>query len=796
MNKKFKPKTKKKDLTLEKINTPDFRYCALSLFVVFFIYSFSLFRPWQPFDERAFYDNVLFPIPNRFNEIFEVIKAFVLHSHIISMNYFFSNHATLRSDPVAWSILVFIFYFFKKHAFLYHLFQLSIHLINTLLVWLIFRTCFVRAGLKPALTVVSIFTLLWALHSTNSEAVLLVTNWNANLTYTFCFAFILREIRLDFSAKGGPASGRKPASTMIIAVLFFLTTLITEYSYTLPLIIFFIALSCKKTFSSSFKLCIPYLIGLVMFFLYSLLKPGSPLNSLIGTFNHSPLYTFIERNLWLTPQLFIHFFKLFFFPLNLSTYQSNLVHLANNLIEPYSVFCTFFYLSFLILPIIFSVIFKNRSFAFIFPLFYAFYFSLFPFLHIILPTYCLSADRYCYFPSFFLLLIFSHLANNAMQNEKLTLRNPLIILLSCIFLIFSLRTIIRIKDWYSPSRLYLSAINLDKNPLYKAYKLSICGDYTGNQGNESEKKEYIDKALKESYKALKLFKKYRKHYTHQPISLKLYGLDFNSLVFKSAFLIASIKNDKLNEPVKDTLSFFEPYIKNNLTSINPITLYAKLLLSDGQAEKAKEVLEDGLKRFPYSFDIMLSLLNFYLNENNLEKVYGILEIAYRYFPNNPLVLEKYLNYYEKKNDLLNEAKIAYLLGLRMQVQEGYQKAANIYLDLNQFDLANISLKKAIRLNPTNPLTLLLTSRYLDLTGRRSKILPVLNSAYLSSKALGEMQDIKVTKSILASLINVYSQTGDINTTNKLLTEFENIKDLTSEDKRLIFELKNRLRLSK
>ena len=797
MKKNIKPKIKKKNLILEKINAPDFKYCALTLLVVFFVYSFSLFRPWQPFDERAFYDNVLFPIPNRFNEIFEVIKVFVLHSHIVSMNYFFSNHATLRSDPTAWTMLVFIFYFFKKSAFLYHLFQLSIHLINTLLVWLIFRA--VEAGLKPVSTaptkyfLISLFTAIWALHSANSEAVLLVTNWNANLTYTFCLGFILREVRSGFSAKGGSAS------TMIIAILFFFTTLITEYSYTFPLVIFFIALSYKKSFSSSLKLCMPYLIGLTIFLLYSLLKPSSPLNQIIRIHHDSSLYVLIERNLWLTPQLFVHFFKLFFFPMNLSTYQSNLVHMANTLIEPYSIFCTLFYLSFLILPVILFIIFKKHPFGFVFPLFYAFYFSLFPFLHIILPTYCLSADRYCYFPSFFLLFLFFHLfhlATNFSAKENPKILKSIAITFSLILLIISLRTLVRIKDWYDPSKLYQSAISLDKNPLYKAYKLSIYGDFIGKQGNEQGKKEYIDKALSESYKALELFKQYKENHTHQPVTLKLYGLDFNALIFKSVFLIATIKNDYLKESPKEILTFFEPYIKNNLTSINPITLYAKILLRDGQIEKAKEVLEDGLKTFPYSADIVLSLLNFYLNENDLEKACKLLEIGYKYFPNNPLILEKYLNYYEKKNDRLNEARLAYLLGLRMQEQKGYQKAANIYLDLNQFDQANISLKKAIRLNPADPLTLLFISRYLDLTGKRSKILPILNSAYLSSKTLGDKQDIKVTKSILASLINVYSQAGDTDTAIKLLIEFENTRNLTNEDKRLILELKNRLRLSK
>lgn len=794
MKKNIKPKNKKKNfiLELEKIYTPSFKYCAFTLFIVFFVYSFSLFRPWQPFDERAIYNEGIFPFPSRFQEIFEIIKSFAHNAHIVSMNYFFSNHATLRSDPAAWTLLVFIFYFLKKHALLYHLFQLTIHLINTLFVWLILKKV-TNTGIRTNL-IVSIFTLIWALHPVNTEAVLLVTNWNANLTYTLCFAFILREVskitKVDFH--------NSKIKTIFIAILFFFTTLITEYSYTLPLIIFFIAISYKKSFLSSLKLCMPYLIGLAIFLLYSLLKPSSPLNQIISTCHDSSLYVFLERNLWLTPMLFVHFFKLFFFPIALSTYQSNLVHLANTLIEPYSVFCALFYLSFLTLPSILFVILKNRPFGFIFPLFYSFYFSLFPFLHIVLPTYCLSADRYCYFPLFFLLFILFHLVSRVLIKENLKLSKALIITFSCILLLLSLRTIIRIKDWHDPARFYQSAIKLDKNPLYKAYKLSIFADYLKKIGKESKRSEYLKDALNKSYKALSLFKSNKKKYPFQPITLKLYGLDYGTLTFKSAFLIATIKNDHLEESPKEILAFFEPYIKNKkyLRSINSITLYSKILSRDGQILKAKETLEYGLKLFPYSYDILLSLANYHLDKNNLTEAFELLQTAYKYFPYEPILLEKFLTYYSKNNDHLNEARFAYLIGLRMHSLQGYQKAASIYLDLNQFDLANISLKKAIRLNPDDPLTLLLTSRYLDLTDRRSKILPVLNRAFLSSKALGEKQDINVTKSILASLINVYSQAGDTNTANKLLDEFESIRNLNNEDKKLILELKSRLRLTK
>ena len=54
------------------------------------------------------------------------------------------------------------------------------------------------------------------------------------------------------------------------------------------------------------------------------------------------------------------------------------------------------------------------------------------------------------------------------------------------------------------------------------------------------------------------------------------------------------------------------------------------------------------------------------------------------------------------------------------------------------------------------------------------------------------KDIKVTKSILVSLINVNSHLGDINSAKKYLKELEDIRNLNQEDIRLIRDLKNKL----
>ncbi|GEM_PF-689530 len=813
--KEFLKNNKEKKVTqrlIKKITSADFLLFCGTLFVVFVVYSFSLGREWQSFDERLFHKETLFPIPYYFDEISEIIKSFVLNCHTESMNIFFSNHINIRSNPIAFMLIVFVSYFLKKSAFLYHLLQLSIHLTNTALVWLILKQVTEIINLKFNETIkyslISLFCLLWALHSGSTEAVLLVTNWDTIFTYTFCFAFIYFELR-TISNKKYEISDLK---TILISVLFCLTMFFTEYAYTLPAIIFFISFAFiykevgnfKKSFSISINFAKPYFIGLFLFAFLSLFKPDStllslfPNNSTDPVFqNYSSFYMFLERNLWLVPQIFVNLLKILIFPKILTTYQSTNIPLANTLFEPYSILCFLIYFSFLIIPAILFIYLKDQNKKYSLLLSYSFYFSLFPFLHVLLPTYCLAADRYCYFPSFFLVLliycsIFS-LFNFSSQKQLKTF----IIVTSCILFLLTIRTLIRIQEWSNSYTLYKSALRIENNPLYRSNKLIIFADYVGAQGKQEEMENALQASLKNSLRALKEYKIARKKSPVQPVTLKYYGLDYDSLILKAVYLIATVKNDNYQEPPDKTLAFYESSIKKRLATagINQILLYADILQKAGRVQDAKEMLEYALKRFPYSSSVLFSLTDYYfMVENNLEKTWEILEKAYKYYPNDKLTIEKLIKYYDRKNDLPNKAKYSYLLGLRMHSPKSYQNAALIYLDIGQINPAYKTLKKLARLSSTDPLTLLLTSRYLDMAGKRDKILDILNSAYRISKSQGKNQDINVYKNIILSIINITAHKGDLDTARKFIKEFEDIKTLNAEDRKQLSLIKSDLKL--
>lgn len=761
-------------------------YLSTVVLMVFFIYSFSLTRSWQPFDESLIYKEEFLPIPTSFTEIFEIINSFVLKAHILSMNSFFSNHVTLRSDPLAWSILVFIFFFFKKNAILYHLFQLFIHVTNCVLVFLILRKTTLVFDDKKTLTnfdylITSILTLIWGLHSANSEAILLSTNWNALLIYSFCFGFLLYEVQKITQNNLNLSLPEK----IFIPLLFFITMSIAEFAYTFPVILFFIlsALSLKagKTIKHSIKASltrtIPYFLGLGLFSIYMLIKLDSSLMNLVSA--QKSFYFFLERNMWLTPQIFVHFIKLLFFPKTLSTFQSNLIHLSDTFTSPYSIFCFFCYVIFLMIPFLLLILFRRAKNISMCPLIYAFYFSLFPFLHIITPTYCLIADRYCYLPSFTLLIFISSIIYLPRQKKS----KLLLLILSCILLIITSRTFIRIQDWKNPVSFYNSVLKAEKKSLFRGEIFLVIADFLSSQNLKTEMQTAIQRSSNEFDRAFQELKALREKYQDQPATLKIYGLDYDSLLLKAAYGISIIKNTYLKESPKEILQFLEPYINKRLdfSAPNEITLYADLLLKSGESEKAKYVYEYLYKKYPFILEANLSLANLYLDyEKNPDKAFIVLQNAYKYYPNKGMPMYKLLKYYEYKKDFINQAKYAYLLGLRDHSIESYQNAAQIYLDLTLLQPTKKTLDKLMLLNQNNPLTLLQLSRYLDITGDRKNILEILNKAYLLNKT-SNINETYITKAILVSLINVNFKLSNIEASKKYLNELEAIKDLSKED---------------
>ena len=647
---------------------PPYIFLITTLLIVSFIFLPTVNRGWQIFDEKdIFYNESLYPAPVNFKEIFEVISVYAFNSNVESQNLTFSNIINIRSNPVGTIFCIITSFFFKKNPFYYHLLGICIHLLNTFFIWLIFYKS-LRIQNYSGVFIASLFTLIWALHPVNTESVLMGTNWLSLLTYSFCLGLFLYNL-LKLSNKSFTNS---IPESITVFLLFIICILIGEYGYTLPFIIFFTSVAFSGSIRNSLTLSVPYFSGLLFYGLFYFLNHLSN-NIIYQSINFSP-----ERFLWFSPQIFIHFLKLFIYPKDLSIFQSNLVSFANSLFEPSAIFSLFVFILFLILPFILFICLKSKSKnSFIFLLVYGFIFSVFPFLHILTPAYCIFAERYCYFPLFLFLFLTTTLMPS-FGNKKI-----FIILLFLILLLLSARTIVRLNNWKDSYSLYSSAVKTYKKPVYKGFGYAALGYYFDGENDLTQSREYFllsIKTLESEINKLKI-----KANKQIPETIKIYGLDTGTLILNAAFRIASIRFYDFHENSSDILSFYEPFLEKNLNTAgsSQLDLYAKLLLKTNQPQKALEIFKFAKEKYPFSTTIIFSLSNFYLNQKDLINAEKIITEGLEYYPNYVRILPRAIKLYALKNDLSNLAKYEYLLGLRTHSKEAYQKSLELYTLLNK-----------------------------------------------------------------------------------------------------------------
>lgn len=769
-----------------------------SLLIVFLTYSFSLNRGWQFFDERMIYNEGLLPTPRDFGELLEIIKTYCFTYHFDSQNTFFSNLINVRSAPFGEMLKLVTALLLKNNAFLYHLLQLSIHLINTTLVWIIFHNLFKFKNLpyKSSLILSSLASLIWSLHPLNTEALMLATNWNSLLTHTFSFAFFLYVLKKVLNN----CSANKNHEVFIVALFYIISLFLTEYSYILPVVLFFVSFGfsfkkfneVKKSLDYSINLSKPFIYGLIVFFCISLIKSIIQFKSNLLVAGQ-PLNFSVERVLWLSPQIFFHFLKLFFFPKNLSLHQTNLLNLPDSLFSAYAIFTLIFFLTFLTIPFLLFIKFKSSpEKTYFLPVIYAFVFSLVPFLHIVSPTYCLIAERYSYFPLFVFVFCLILLVSRFLTlNTKRVLFSLIIILIT-----LQVRTVFRTFDWKDTFSLYNSALKCSKDDIYKGQIHSIISYYFKKIGNKNKTFEYAALSIKELDSGIKKLAKKRQ--TNIPKTLMVYGLDPISMLITCAFSISESRTDFLNEPAQRILNYYEPFIKPNLkyAGSSQLDLYAKLLLKTNNASEAEKVLQFAYKKYPSSPNIIYTLSNFYLNRNNLNEASNIVNLGYYYYPSYPRMLLRMIRLCELKKDYPSLAKYEYLLGLRAHSRAAYQKACQIYLLLKDVDKANICLKKLFHLGISDPVTILLRSKYLDLIGKKELVLPELQEAYKSAKIryLTHQLDSHIYESILLSLISYNVSYNNINNAKIYIAEIETLPNLLSDSKIYIKSVKNKFQI--
>lgn len=616
--------------------------------IVMIFFAHTLNYEWKHFDEQIIYNETYLPIPESFLQIIEYIKSFGLNYYFEASNPFYSSIYNIRNDPFSNIIILFVYWLFQKNFFAYHLFAMIFHAINTVILFKLLQKIASQYTKEKTSLICILLSLIWALHPTNLEAILLTTNWLAILYYFFCLSILYIFM--------GTLSNSSKIKSAVLAILFTIALFTAEHSITLLLILFAYGIFVQKSFTIlAKKLFFPILI----FTVYVLLFILSPTKENFNYSINESIVTTLERIFWLSPQIFVHYIKLILLPVHLSVDQTEMIHLADKILAPSAIFSSIFMFSLIIISLF------RRS---IYICFLPFFIALLPFLHILSPTYCLVSERYLYFPLAMLIFGFSHLIFK-LQNQKM--KKFIGVFLFAALILMGFQSYIRSLDWKNSISLYRSALNNSTTDLFKGLRQEFLGGLLiSNPDTQKESMNYIInglKTLEESLNKLEIKKIESKD--KPPSIIKFYGLDPKTLQAKTAYLIALTKYG-INHNINECIEIMRPHMKDgSIIDTQILDFYLSLLFASNNLDEA-EILLKNAERKKLSSVILVILAELYKTKyNDFKTAEKYLLKAFKYFPYNVQTLNALQVLYQQTGDMKNYVEYSYLYGIRTHSQK-------------------------------------------------------------------------------------------------------------------------------
>lgn len=657
---------------MKKINSLYFFY-FITLLLVFLFYIPTIFYELKLYDELIPIKEIFLPVCKSLTDLFDIILYLGLNQHYQSTNSYYSNISSIRCNPFGTFLQLIIQFLFQKNSTYYHMYSVILHLINaSFLFFIIFRINDFLFKIKndfSAYITASLLTILWALHPVNLESVLLLSNANIVLSYTFVFTSIF-----IFFTNLANKNKITRASVFFIFIFYLLGLFTAEFHFFLPAILFTLILPIKMHFESeknfysnlfvnskkSFALLLPFFLGAGIFTcLFLVSKTGCNLNP------QNTLELHLQRIFWLSPQIIFHYFMLIIYPVKLTIDQSLNVKIAYSLFDPYAISCigiffTIFLLSFFIL------IRSKKDYPLFFIIIIPFLFSLLPFSQIFAPSYNLASERYLYFPTWILTIGISNLLSITKKDKT---KKIAIVLLTLLTISYSGRSHIRKLDWKNNSTLSLSAINSTENPLFKGQRFKDIIDpkyLLEDTPHHKTELKYKELAIKDFKDSIFLYKKLSEKYqSNIPAILINYGIDPKTYYLKSG--ISFVQEDfSIYNDVKRSLKLISPFVQEiNLLDEPSKTFYASLLFFNGFHEEALNVLKNAYKINPYSTRIVQTYSDaVYYKYKNINHIEPLITELFKLYPYDKSVESYLIEIYRQKNDLNNFAKLTFIYGLR------------------------------------------------------------------------------------------------------------------------------------
>ena len=131
----------------------DYIFCFFTVLIIFVFFYHTIFYPWKHFDDQIIFNETLMPVPVSFSQLIDYITYFGLNNHFEASNPFYTTISNIRCTPINTLITLIVYTLFQKNPFYYHLLSLTLHIINSILLFFIINKISLKSGLRENLYV-------------------------------------------------------------------------------------------------------------------------------------------------------------------------------------------------------------------------------------------------------------------------------------------------------------------------------------------------------------------------------------------------------------------------------------------------------------------------------------------------------------------------------------------------------------------------------------------------------------------------------------------------------------------
>lgn len=378
------------------------------------------------------------------------------------------------------------------NPFGFHLTNIFIHIISSILLFLILEQLFRKN--KNSVFISFFGTMIFAVHTIHTEAVSWISGRTDSIVTLFFFASFLFYIKYADKEKSKTSHYTSPkrvldlqsrSKFLILSLVFYCFGLLSkEMIITMPVILilydYFIRKLDFKKILSNYEVYL-YFIGLTLlyFVIRYLLLLDVPEREKYLYFYGMDFFTTYGTMLKTIPV----YFKLLFLPVNLIYHYNGVISDVTSAADIVFILSVVF-----IIAIITAGWLLRKSYGVLSFCIFFFLVTLIPVMNII-QTMNLMAERFLYMTSFIVSLLTSYVLIKTAKGKYF---KPLIIFFSIIILLFSFLTYERNKDWQSNNALYSTGEGKDGTVLLV------------NAGNIYANNKNFDEAAKRYFRALEI----------------------------------------------------------------------------------------------------------------------------------------------------------------------------------------------------------------------------------------------------------------------------------------------------